>query len=909
MGSWIARRWLGRLRRMFSRVGGRAGRRKSFEGAMSAELEFHIEQAAEDYIAQGMSPDKARSRARREFGSIDLAKEELRDTQRLRWLADFGRDVRYALRGFRRTPGFAATAIVVLALGIGANTAVFSLLDRVLLALLPVEDPERLVEVSCLQNLEPDEVGCTSSYPGYLTFRERSELFEDIAAFAEIENVNVLANGMGGIATGMVATGNYFELLGVRPGIGRLFSPSDDSASVPPVAVLSYSYFQRRFGADPTTIGRTVEIKGVPVIVVGVTPPGFQGLSLDLTPDITFPMVAMVDPLQSPGYLAQRDSWWLQMVIRMHPDSSVEQLQAALEPTYNQTVADMIDEIGTAVPATLADSFRGFKLDLLPAARGISSALRRDLARPLRILMGAVAIVLLIACANLAGLLLTRSATRHHEFAVRLAIGASRARIVRQVLTESLLIAALGTVAGLILATWGGDFLLRLAAGEQGRRVLDTSPDLRVFGFASAVTLISALLIGWIPAWRTSHAQPHGGLQEVRLGHSAAHWSRVLIPAQIGLASVLLMGAILFLETFNNYRQVDMGYRPEQLLTVRLFPEGAGYDAEQFRAYYDRLLPRLKALPGVTSLTTSVMSVAEIGNRSTAKVPGFVPRDFDDQTVSRNWVGTDYVETAGMRLVASRDLTETDQKQQNMAALVNESFAQHFYPDAARASEILGRSFQIGNSSYTVAGVIRDARDRGPKSPPEPTAYVPLRPFDFPRTITLRTQGANAALLPLVRDTLRQVDPAMPVTEIQEVSSHVDNQLARERLLASLSTAFGGLALLLVAVGIYGTVAGGVTARSREIGIRLALGSQGRRVVWLVVGESVLLVVTGSAAGLIAGAFLSRLIESQLYGIEPSDPVTYIVSALVLLGTAALAAFVPARRAARMDPASVLRAE
>jgi predicted permease len=876
-----------------------------WEDNLDKELRFHLEQAVQDYVARGMSEREARERARRDFGSVALAKEEIRDTRPLRWLADFVQDVRYALRGFRQRPGFAATAIVVLALGIGANTAVFTLLHRVLLASLPVQNPEELVELSCTNPFGPGEVGCASSYPGFQMFAERTDLFTGIFAFSEFPALNVIHDGSGEVARGLLASGSFFNTLGVSPAAGRLFNPTDDDPAAAPVAVLSYAYWQRRFGADPGILGKAYPVNGIPVTFIGVTPPSFRNVTLDATPDLTLPLAAMTDRLQYPGALRERGNWWLQIIARKRPEVGFGQIQAALAPVFSRTVEDMIDALGADMPASLGVGLRSMRFVPLPAATGATSEMRRDLDRPLRILMSAVAMVFLIACANLGGLMLARSAARRREFGVRVALGAGRARLFRQLLTESWLLAVFGAAAGILTSAWTQNTLLYLAAGENGARAVDSGLDASVLAFTMGVSLLAAFIIGIVPALRLSSADPHNAVRETPGAGSRSRFGRTLTPAQVGLTVVLLIGAVLFLRTFENFPRVDLGYQADELLSFRVSPQLVNYDAANSRVFFTAMQSRLESLPGVIAVTLSQRPVGDIGNRTAAFIPGFETRNFDDWMISRNWIGARFAETTGLRLLQGRDFTAADLTSSQLPAIVNESFARHYF----ETTEAVGKKFTVPRDTFTVVGVVADAHDRGPKADPERTVYVPLERGARTAFVTIRARSAPESLIPAVQAALREIDAAVPVDQMQTARDFVEGQLSRERLLATLSSAFGLLALLLVAVGLYGLIAGAVAARTRELGIRVALGAQPASVAWLVTRESVKLVVIGAALGLASGAYLARFVESQLFGVTPGDPWAYAAATLALIAAGALAAYLPARRATRVDPMEALRCD
>ncbi len=869
----------------------------SFERDMDQELRFHMQQAIDEYVKQGMTPASARERAMQEFGPVELAKDELRDTRPTQWLLDFWQDVRYAARGLRQKPGFALTAIAVLALGIGANTTVFTLLHRVLLASLPIPHPEQLIEVGCADLNEPaDHVGCQFAYPAYKRLAEQKDLIKGSFAYAELANVNLGYEGSSGIAAGTRSTGDYFQVLGLKPVIGRLMTPDDDVPGANPVIVLHYGYWQGRFGADPGIVGKTMTINGNPRTIIGVAPPGFKGMDFDAVADFTIPLVAST-AAREPGALQSRNNWWMRMAVRS--DLSVDQLQARLDAPFRS----MLDEMAEGQQARFQEVMRGRKLELLPGGSGFESELRRNLDRPLRILMAAVITVLLIACANLAGLLLSRASSRRREFAVRTALGAGRARIFRQLLAETLLLCALGLAGAVWIASQTSELLLDMAAGEGGLLAIETHFDGITLGFATATAILAALLIGCFPAWRLSRTPPQDALREIRGEKSSRGFMRVLIPVQVALTMVLVVGSALFLRTFDNYVKLDLGFSTDKLLTFRPMTDLVRYDEARRLAYLSTLKARLERLPGVVALTTSRESVGNVGNRTGVTIPGFVEKERYNITISRHVVTDRFVETTGLRLLVGRDFRNAEATAEP-PVIVNAAFATHFFGGV----NAVGKRFEL-DGPREIIGVVADAHERGPKGPMERIVYQ-YNPTPLPLSvITLRTQGPARALIPAVEGVLKEVDPAVPIRQMRTVEMLTSEKLQRERTLATLSAVFGMLALLLVGVGLYGLIAGSVSTRTREIGVRVALGAKPFSVAWFVTRESALLVGVGAAAGLGAGFYLSKMVEAQLFGVAGNDPLVYLLAGMALVVCAAFAAFVPARKAARVDPITALRCE
>ncbi len=896
---------MGGLRRFLRRVLNviRPGRE---EASLAREVASHLSLLEDEFRRCGQSADEARRSARLALGGVERTKELHRDARSLRWLADLVSDGRYAARSFARSPGFTIVAILTLALGIGANTAMFTLVHRVLLGALPVTQPEQLVELGCVNTNEPQKVGCNVSYPAFRMFAEDTQVLSGLFAFAPLPDLNAVHDGRAELATALLTTGNVYTVLGVAPALGRLFNAADDDRSAPAVAVLSHGYWQRRFGGDPRSVGRALRLNTHTVTIVGVTPADFRGVTLGVTPDVTVAMGSGADAFAGRGSLENGGNMWLRMIGRRKDGVSLPQVQARLEPIYQRTV----DHVIASVPASLASPVRryldGVTFRVQPASAGGASTLRRDLDRPLRILMGVVAVVLLIACANLATLVLSRTAGRQRELAVRLAIGAGRSRLARQLLTESLLLSAAGGLLGLLFAQWGGAIVLSMASGDVGVRAVDLEPDWAVLLFTFSVALIAGVLLALGSVSRLVKLDPHLALREAAGRHAASRLARVLVPGQVALATVVLIGAGLLLQTFENFLRIDLGFRSEKLVTLTVSPRLVGYDAARTEAYMDALGARLEALPGVRSVARSHNPPGALGNTGIVEAPGFESAAPMQRTAGRHRVGPRVAETWGLTLQRGRDIAASDNAPARVA-LVNESFARHFF----QTVEVIGRRFAFsGDRPHTIVGVVADARDRGPKSPAERVAYTFLTPGEMGTvSVAVRGQGVESALIASIRAALQEVDPLVPVVEIESMDARISEELRRERLLAMLAALFGGLALLLVGVGLYGLLAGTVVHRTREIGIRLALGSRQRDVLWLVLREGLVLVALGLAVGVSLGTWLSRFIRTDLFGVMPTDPVTFAVTAAVLLTAGTAASLLPAIRASRTDPMIALRYE
>lgn len=882
-------------------------KRSQIERELNEELQYHLEQQTRQNVAQGMSADEARCAALRALGGVEQHKEAVRDTWKLRWLTDLAQDLRYALRGFRRRRGLAATVIMVLALGIGANTAVYTVLYRVLFASLPVTDPQELVELGCVNTFDPNDVGCNQSYPGYLMFRQEDEYLTGIFAYAPFRDVFITYRGSKSFADGLLATGEMFDTLGGTPALGRFLTQADDDSAAPPVAVLNFDYWQRAFGGDTGVIGETIGINNQAFTVVGVAQPGFRGVTLGVVADVVLPMQVAADSLRGTGILEARDNWWLRIMARRHVDASPQQIEARMEPIFRRTLDDMRAAVSTDVRNQLEEFIGGRRFVVQSASSGTTSEFRRDLDQPLRILMVAVTLVLIIACINLMGLMQVHAAGRHREFSFRIALGAGPARVIRQVLTETLLLSMAGAVIAFLLAWGAGGLLVGMAAGDVGLRALDTQPDATMLGFTAAVSLAAALFIGLVPALRLSRTDPHSVLHRDGCERAPGRRAHRLIVFQVALATILLIAATVFIQTFQNLRHVDLGFPGDRLLTFRPSPALAGYDGVRIRNYFDELVERLEAIPDVRSATVSNAPPTQLANTTVVEVPEFAQASLGERTVGRYFVGAKYFGTIGLPVLRGRDLSVADTTTEDRIAIVNESFAMQFFG----TMDAVGRSFSfIGQPDprpFRVVGVVADARERGPKNPTERVVYEPVRTGS---TVIVQARGrVGSRLISAVNATVADIDPAVPIRSMQTVETLAHDQLGHEKLLATLSGIFGILALLLVGVGLYGVIAAAVASRTAELGVRVAMGAQPASLVRLLIAETVVLVATGMSVGLAAGGFLVQYVRSELFGITAENPALYLSAAIALIATAVLAAYFPVRRAIRFDPMEALRHE
>ena len=876
-------------------------RRRSDED-FRREVEAHLALERDRLIDEGVPVEDARYVAARAFGNTAAARERFYESRRILWLDHLRQDVRYATRALRRSPVFAAAAILTLGLAIGANTALFTVTRGVLLKTLPVERPEELVEIGCINPRNPEDA-CRTHYPGFLTFRAHADGPADIFAFAPTSDLAANIDGRAEVVGGLMLSGNAYAVLGINPQAGRLLTPADDEPGATLVAVLSHQFWRRRFGADPGVIGRTLRLDNRPVAIVGVTPPGFRGLTVGMAPDVMLPIGA-ADVFRRRGSLQSPAAWWVYMMGRLKPGTTLEQAQAALEPTFRATLRMTLD----ALPAEAAGGMRQFvsefRFRVTPAAAGGISDFRRMLRRPLWILWGVVALIHLIACANLAGLLLSRTIDRQREFGVRLALGAGRARLARQVLTESLVLAFAGGAAGLAIAGSAASLALGLGAGEAGLRAVGVRPDPAVFGFAVLTSIATGLAIGLGAVWRATTANPAEAWR-ASLGHRLrVPLGRTLVAGQMALATVLLVATALFVRSLANARATDPGFDSAHLVTFTVAPGVAGLAPDAAIEYLRRVLDAAESLPGVRAATYHAVPIATgLISQNSVTIPGFAGTA-EQLMTGQNRVGPRFVETLGLTLIAGRDFRRGDELATPRAAIVNERFARQFF----KTTDVLGRTFALGRDRCSIVGVVASARDRSVVQPAENWVYVPMSAEPRVR-VSVRAAGPVQPVAAALERSLQAIDPAVPVYGIRAVSALIDETLRRERLLAALATTFGALALVLVAIGVYAMFSSLVSRRRREIGIRMAIGASAADVVRLLIREASLITVCGVGAGAAAAAVAGRIVRAELFGVEPTDGPSLLAATGVLLAAIAMAVSIPAGRAVRIQPAPTLRAE
>ncbi|MBV9613807.1 MAG: ABC transporter permease [Acidobacteriaceae bacterium] len=844
-------------------------------------------------------------------------------------MATIWNDIRYAVRGFRRTPLFTAIAAASLAFGIGANTAIFSLLDQVLLRVLPVKHPEQLVLLTMRGHHYGNNWGANAiSYPMYRDFRAHNQVFSDMFCRFSIE----LGLGYGQRTERVPAelvSGTYFPVLGISASLGRLLTPDDDRVQGGhPLAVLSYSFWQTRFAANASILGKTVVVNGYPMTVIGVAQPGFDGVELGHTTKLFIPI--MMQPRMMPDWtpLENRRQRWVNAFGRLKPGISREQAKAALQPFMHSMLELEVKEPAFRNASQyVRQQFLKCWIDVLPGSRG-RSYLRDQLTKPLWLLMAITGTVLLLACANLANLLLARATTRHREIAIRLAMGAGRRRVVRQLLIESVLLSCLGAALGIWLAFWADHLLLAayMPAEHTGDVIISPVPDLRILGFTCLIMLVTALLFGLVPALQTSRPELAGTLKEgaaAVLGGSHVFLRKLLVATQVTLSLVLLIGAGLFVRTLANLRDLGPGFSPERLVGFNVDPSLSGYSPEKAKLFFQRLTDEVGSIPGVQSVGLASMRILEDNEwDSSMTVEGYNPKPGQTPDPFMNSISPNYFATLGVPIIAGRDFTIKDVDSVKhgpepdgwspIVVIINESFARKYFSGRNPIGLHTGFGSDPGTKTdMQVIGVVKDIKYTNLRDEIPVQAFIPYLADKrvSGMTVYMRTTVDPKQLLTIVRRKLQTLDPNVPIYAMRTTEEQIDLSLRTERLVASLSFVFGFLATVLAVIGLYGVMAYSVSRRTREIGIRMALGALQGNVLWMVMREVLLLIAVGVAVGMPIAVALSALVRNQLFGIPPHDPATLVIATLALLIVASLAGFLPALRASRIDPTRALRYE
>lgn len=833
------------------------------------------------------------------------------------------KDLHYGLRGIVKRKGFAAIAILTLALGIGANTAIFTLVNAVMLKSLPVARPDQLVlfsdttgEGTSLENSPRTGAWKRFSYPAYEYLRDHNQSFQEVAAVRSGEtrlSVRKTDSQLGESATqasGHLVSGNYFSVLGVSAARGRVLTPDDDRLNAEPAAVISHSYWQQQLNGAVDILGKKLILNGTTFTVVGITPPEFFGERVRRSPDFWLPLSFQPQIELRQSYLNDNQAYWLMPIGRLKIGIGIEQAQASVNLALRQFLTD---QAGSRLTEQRQREIQNTYIQLVDGAGGISG-LRTFYSKPLHMLMAIVAMVLLIACANVGSLLISRAASRKSEISLRMALGASRFRVVRQLLTESMLLAAIGGVCGVILAQWAVTVLVGFVAKDAP---LDTRPDIAVLLFTAGVSLVAGILFGLVPAIRASKTDLVSAMKEksrngarMRLSLSSA-----LVILQIGISMVLLTGAGLFVRSLMNLQSQDVGFDRSNVLLVGIDPRLAGYKPAELSGLYRQLLERFSSIPNVTSASMATYSpMSGTSRTSSVKVFGYVPQHHDDSDVEDILVAPRYAETLGIPLLRGREIELRDTPAAPRVAVVNEAFAQHYFKDQNPIGKTLTFDDDTDKgAALEIVGVVGDVKSSSARQQAQPTIYRPILQIQneaaFTVNIQIRTRGDASTIAGTVRQSIAQVDDKLPIFGVTTLNEQLQDKLKQDRLIAQLVSFFGALAMMLACIGLYGVMAQAVARRTNEIGIRMALGAQSGNIAWMVLRETLLLASVGLVLGIPTALLAGRLISSQLFGLDAADPMTLGVAAVVLVLVAGIAGYVPARRASRVDPLIALRYE
>jgi macrolide transport system ATP-binding/permease protein len=911
---------------------GRLFRRTKAEEDLSAEMQDHIEREAQRYVASGHSPKDARLLAQR---GMEQAKEECRDVRSSAWFDRVVQDVHYGLRTMRKNPLFSTMAILSLALGIGANSAIYSVMDAIMVRALPVKNPNELVllnwkahngrDVAVVQShsgsMYDDAGGGSVSpdlpWPAYELLRDHSDVFTTLFAFKSSgPPLNLMVTGQAEVGPVEFVSGSFFSGLQVPAAAGRLIGDIDNAAGGAQVAVISYNYWRQRFAGDAAAVGQSVAINNIPFTIVGVAAPEFFGVRPGAAPLVYIPMKNR--PALNRNYGDEHDTmfvdthnYWIDVMGRLRPGITRERAEVELATKFHQFVlaSAMSEKDKTDLP----------RLSLEAAGSGVDS-LRRQYSTPLLVLMTMVAFILAIACANIANLLLARSAARRREIAVRLSLGASRRRVVRQLLTESLLLALPGGLLGLGIAAAGIRFLLWLLAGGRQGFSLQAEIDWRILAFTIGVAFATGILFGLAPAIAATRVDVTPALKETRASSPSrrgrlAGLSQILVIGQIALSLLLVLGAAIFVRTLANLHAVEIGFNQENVLTFSLDASQAGYKDAALRAFYAEMTERFRNLPGVRAATVSDMALVSNSNSTTGVILPGTPR-----TPGRKLphtalisVGPRFFETMQLPVLLGRALDARDVEGAPRVAVVNEVFAKTYFP----GDSAIGHQFGLGSAqtgNLTVVGVARNARYSSLKEAIPSVVYISylqdlLKRPPIGMTFELRTAGNPLGLAQTARKVVSAVAPTVPVTNLMTQAQQIDNTIVQERTFADLCTAFALLALAIACVGLYGTMAYAVARRTNEIGVRMALGAEQRRIVWMVQREVLLLTGVGLTLGMVAAWGAMSSIRSFVFGMKAADPIAMIAAVGILMAAANVAGFAPAVRASRVDALTALRHE
>jgi predicted permease len=887
-----------RLRSLFGR--------RAAEAELDEELAFHLEHETGKLVRSGLAPEEARRRARIAIGGAAQIKEDVRDEWLWRWCRDVAQDARYAFRALRQSPTFTAVAVLSLALGIGANTAIFSILNAVVMKPLPVREPARLVHF-----FEGGDDDFNNAV--WQEIRSRQDVLSSAFAYSET-GFDLADGGERRPAKGLYVSGEYFRTLGVSGAIGRVLTADDDQRGSTPVAVLSYGFWQREYGGDAHVAGRTIRLDGHPFTIAGVTPRSFFGLDIGNTFDVIVPLASEAVFDAARPMLDSRDFTWLKIIGRLDPGVSFRQAAArfqALSPAIYRAAKN------EEMPREFQEDYAKNRLEIKPAA-GMSQ-LRDQYGGSLGVLMGIAGLVLLIACVNIANLMLARSGARRREIAIRLAVGAGRGRLIRQLLTESVVLSLVGAACGGVLAVWAGPAVVALIAVQGQPLFLDLSPDVRVLAFTAGAAIVTGILFGIAPALKATRGATSEALKQGArsLTERGGRWSlgRLLVVTQVALSLLLLVGAGLFVGTLRNLSHQDLGFRSEGILLVGPDLRPTHDSPERQILAADELLTRVRAIPGVQAAARAALPPISGGSWQwdiKVAAPGGGRRDVHAYL---NLISPGYFETLHTPLLRGRDFAASDTRQSPHVAILNQTAAREFFPGVDPVGKVYyDATFERVRQEFTVqiVGVAGDAKYRTLRDAPPATIYLPMaqnpQPMPVTGTYELRFAGSPSSIVSGVKEAARATDPRISL-EFHFLSAQIAAALMQERLVAILASFFGVLALILASAGLYGVVAYGASRRRNEMAIRLALGATRAGVLQLMLRDLAVLVLIGVPLGLGASLACAKLVRSMLFGVAPGDPATLAGASAILVLVAGIAGYLPARRAARLDPVVTLREE
>jgi predicted permease len=896
---------------MLRRLGGSFGRDR-WDRDFSDEIQSHIQLHIDEKMRSGMPFEDARHDAMLRFGGVARVQESYRDRRMLPFVENTMQDLRYAVRALRSSPAFAVVAVLSLGLGIGANTAIFGLVNSVLLKSLPVTRPEELVRICMRQpsDARDGEKQSVFTNPLWEAIRGHGELFEGVFAHGR-SSLDLAAGGPSRLVGSNWVSGGYFITLGVQPALGRLIVPDDDRRGCAGVAVLSYEFWRSEYGGNPDVLALPLRVEGHPVQIIGVAQNGFRGLEVGSPANLFMPLCAIQAVRGESSGLDNRSMWWLHVMARLKPGARIEQVEAGLNLASR-------DVFNSTVPpnwrAGDQDLYKKRVLYTWPGSQGLSW-LRNQYRRALLILMAGVGLVLLIACANVANLLLARAAARQREMAIRLALGSARSRLIRQLLTESLLLAGAGALLGSTFAFWGSSALVRLLCTSSDTVFLDLTPDWRMLGFTIAVAVATGILFGLAPAWRSSGVRPDSALKAgargVIEGHRRLSAGKALVALQVALSLVLLVGAGLLLSTLQRLVSVHPGFDAARILIVTADLRSSPVARKHPDTATADILAHLRVIPGVSNASAS--SITPVSNwifNDEVTADGYTPKSREDSVVYFNLVSDRYFEAMGTPLLAGRDFDRGDTPKSRLVAIVNEAFSRKVFG----GFQAVGRKFQThrpdGALTYEIVGLAGNSKYNSLRENPEPIAYIAAAqdpPRDF-MAFEIRTPGAPAAMIPAVTRALAGYDPSLTFRSLP-LSLQLADSLQRDRLLSTLSGVFGWLALTLAAIGLYGLMSYNVARRRGEIGVRIALGAERRGVQLMIMRDAAMIVALGISIGVPASLASTGVLRTFLFGIDPTDARVIAAAALLLVFVAMLSGYLPARRASRLDPMLALREE